>query len=290
MKQKNKRFKRIYIEITNVCNMNCKFCSKDERKKQSMTLEQIDKIFQKISCYTDYIYLHVKGEPLIHEDIGAILDLAKEYNLKVILTTNGTLLLQKVGAIRNKQALRQVNISVHSFEQNDIKNISYLENIIEAVNMIVDSRLDTYISYRLWNLDDIHDVDKNKEALLKIGKSYGIKNILEIATKNSSIKLDENIFINLDTIFRWPSIENNIISYEGSCLGLIDQISILVDGTVVPCCLDSLGENNLGNIFKEDIETILEKEATKAIIDGFKNNKLICDLCRRCEFRINKRK
>lgn len=290
MKQKNKRFKRIYIEITNVCNMNCKFCSKDERKKQSMTLEQIDKIFQKISCYTDYIYLHVKGEPLIHEDIGAILDLAKEYNLKVILTTNGTLLLQKVGAIRNKQALRQVNISVHSFEQNDIKNSSYLENIIEAVNMIVDSRLDTYISYRLWNLDDIHDVDKNKEALLKIGKSYGIKNILEIATKNSSIKLDENIFINLDTIFRWPSIENNIISYEGSCLGLIDQISILVDGTVVPCCLDSLGENNLGNIFKEDIETILEKEATKAIIDGFKNNKLICDLCRRCEFRINKRK
>lgn len=290
MKQKSKRFKRIYIEITNVCNMNCKFCSKDVRKKQSMTLEQIDKIFQKIRQYADYIYLHVKGEPLMHEDVGAILDLAKEYNLKVIITTNGTLILQKVGDLKNKKALRQVNISVHSFEQNDMKNSSYIENIIEASNMIVASKLDTYISYRLWNLEDIHNIDKNKETLLKIGKAYGIDNVLEIASENSSIRLGENIFINLDTIFQWPSIENNIISYEGSCLGLIDQIAILVDGTVVPCCLDPQGENNLGNIFKEDLETILEKESTKAIIDGFKNNKLICDLCTRCEFRISKRK
>lgn len=284
-----KRFKRIYIEITNVCNMNCKFCPKDTRNKQSMAIKQIDEVLKKVKDYTDYIYLHVKGEPLMHEKIGEVLDLAKKYGLNVIITTNGTLLKQKIELLKDNQALRQINISVHSFEQNGVQNPMYIKDIIEAADEIAGSG-NIYISYRLWNLDTIQNVDKNKEALEEIGRAYGINDIIKKLAGTSYIKLDENKFINLDTTFKWPSLEEEEISSEGCCLGLIEQIAILVDGTVVPCCLDSEGVINLGNIFIEDIQSILDREETKSIIEGFKKNKLTCELCRKCEFRINKRR
>lgn len=60
------KFKKIYVEITNICNLNCSFCSKDNLKKKEMSLQEFDKVLSKIRQYTDTIYLHVKGEPLLH--------------------------------------------------------------------------------------------------------------------------------------------------------------------------------------------------------------------------------
>ena len=69
------------------------------------------------------------------------------------------------------------------------------------------------------------------------------------------------------------------------CKGLDTHIGILADGTVIPCCLDSSGIINLGNIYEENLSDILEKEKTKQIISGFKNNKLVEELCQKCDFR-----
>ena len=99
-----------------------------------------------------------------------------------------------------------------------------------------------------------------------------------------NIKLGNNLYLNKDYEFIWPSF-NNSLDNDGFCYGLKTHIGILSDGTVVPCCLDSEGIVNLGNIFLEDLETILTKERTKKIINGFKNNKRIESLCRHCSFK-----
>ena len=70
-----------------------------------------------------------------------------------------------------------------------------------------------------------------------------------------------------------------------SCRGTRDHIGILVDGTVVPCCLDANGIIDLGNIFKESLDDILNKQITKEIISGFQNNKAVHPLCNKCDFR-----
>ena len=43
----------------------------------------------------------------------------------------------------------------------------------------------------------------------------------------------------------------------------------MVDGTIVPCCLDSEGVINLGNIFNDDIDAVLNsvKETLEKIIN-----------------------
>lgn len=286
-----KRFKRIYIEITNICNMKCKICIDTNRKKQSMSVERFKQVIKKIKDYTDYIYLHVKGEPLLHDNLKEVLEIAEENNLKVVITTNGTLLKDKKDILKNSNCLYKINISMHSIEQNNLKELNieeYVKNVLDAANEI-SSINNTYISYRFWNLYTIQDIGKDIRILNLIGERYNITNIANKIEKDSFIKLEDKKFINLDTIFEWPSLDTDEISCTGSCYGLIDQIAILVDGTVVPCCLDQNGIINLGNIFENDIKDILKSNKVKNIIEGFKGNKLNNELCRKCRFRINKR-
>lgn len=287
-----KKFKRIYIEITNVCNLKCRFCDATNRKQEFMSVDNVEKIFNKIKDYTDYIYLHVKGEPLLHPNIREILDLAFKYNLNVIITTNGTLIKNNIDVLSKAKAIRQINISLHSIEQNSNlefdKNL-YFEELFNSIEEITKIN-NFYVSYRLWNLEDIKNSDKNIDVLNSLKKYYNISNLFELVKNSDFIKIADKKYINLDTIYEWPSLNKNIISKTGYCYGLINQIAILVDGTVVPCCLDQNGDINLGNIFESEFEDILNSNLSKEIVEGFKNNKLVHSLCQRCGFRESKRR
>lgn len=287
-----KKFKRIYIEITNVCNLKCRFCDATNRKQEFMNVDNVEKIFNKIKDYTDYIYLHVKGEPLLHPNIREILDLAFKYNLNVIITTNGTLIKNNIDVLSKAKAIRQINISLHSIEQNSNlefdKNL-YFEELFNSIEEITKTN-NFYVSYRLWNLEDIKNSDKNIEVLNSLKKYYNISNLFELVKNNDFIKIADKKYINLDTIYEWPNLNKNMISKTGHCYGLINQIAILVDGTVVPCCLDQNGDINLGNIFESEFEDILNSNLSKEIAEGFKNNNLVHSLCQRCGFRELKRR
>ncbi|MGN1213009.1 MAG: radical SAM protein, partial [Christensenellales bacterium] len=89
-----KKYKRVYVEITNICNLNCSFCPKNSRDKTFMTTKQFEYVATQISPLTDNICLHLMGEPLLHPNLDDILKIAEKYNLNVNLTTNGTLLKQ----------------------------------------------------------------------------------------------------------------------------------------------------------------------------------------------------
>lgn len=250
-------FNRIYIEITNICNLNCAFCKEDNRPKQSLSIEQYKHILSKIKGYTNHIYLHVKGEPLLHKDIEEILNISRDF--KVNITTNGRLIKEKIDII-NKSNIRQINISLHSYDNLD--DIKELLKIIEEIN--------SNVSLRVWNdtIDIVHLLEDY----------YNIK----INKKRSTIK--DKLFIDIDKEFTWPDINGDIINEQGTCYGLRKQLAILVDGTVVPCCLDQDGMINLGNIFDNTLEEILNKERPKTITNNFRNNKLTEELCKRCGY------
>ena len=287
-----KKFKRVYVEITNVCNLKCKFCDEIKRKQEFMQLENIKIVFEKIKEYTDYVYLHVKGEPLLHPKLSEILEIAEENNLQVVITTNGTLIKEKFEILRNAKNIRQINISLHSIEQNanlEIDKKQYFKELFDCIEKITQNNK-SYISYRLWNLENIKENEKNMYVLNCLKEYYNIPQLFNLIEENDFIEIGNKKYINLDTIYEWPSLEKEIVSTSGSCYGLVNQFGILVDGTVVPCCLDQNGDIKLGNIFEENLEVILNSKLAKEIEDGFKNNKLINPLCQRCGFRELKRR
>lgn len=279
-----KRFKKIYIEITNICNLNCKFCLQDNRQKEYMDISNFEKIILQIKDYTDLVCLHVKGEPLLHKNLGQILNILEKYSLKTNITTNGILIKDKLEILKNSKAIRQINFSIHSITQN--KNINckeYLKNIFESSNELARNS-DIKISYRLWNLTDLNNNTENNEIINFIQEFYYLNNLKENLQSTPSVKLCSNVFINQDTIFEWPNLNNDIILKHGRCLALKEQIAILVDGTVVPCCLDNDGTINLGNIYETNLEEILNSERASNIIKNFQTNLICEELCKKCGF------
>lgn len=284
-----KKFKRIYIEITNVCNFKCSFCIETNRKKRFMSKEEFSKIIDKVKNNVESVFLHIKGEPLLNKDLEYILEICEKNNLDVNITTNGYLLEENKEILVKSKSLRQLNVSLHSIEENKLNNISQKEYVDKVINACkyIDKNSKCIISYRLWNLDEIKKLDKDRYILEKLEKEY---NFNADNIQKNYMKLTDKTYLNLDTIFKWPCLENGIISKCGSCYGLRTQIGILVDGSVVPCCLDNNGDITLGNIFEEDLETILNKKRAKDIYNGFMTGKLVEPLCQRCGFRENKRK
>ncbi len=282
------RFKKVYIEITNVCNLKCEFCPVTKRSAELMNIRSFEDILSQVKEYTDYIYLHVKGEPLLHPELDKFLDAAAAHDLKVNLTTNGTLINKVKDKIISKKALRQINFSLHSFDANDLSFSlnDYLNNIMHFT-LEAASNTNIIVSYRLWNLEeDIKSIEKNRHILAIIEKALGLDfKIEDILLDNRGIKLSKNIYLNAAERFQWPDKKLDE-SYDcGFCYGLRDQIAILVDGTVVPCCLDGEGVINLGNIKQNKFSDIIDGERAKAIYDGFSNRKVVEELCRKCDYR-----
>ena len=254
------KFKKIYIEITNICNLNCSFCSKTNRTLKEMTPEEFEYILKEVNNYTDYIYLHVKGEPLLHSHLEDILLLTKKYNKKVCITTNGVFLKNKLELLNKFDNIYQINISLHSENNKD----NYLNDIFESVENLINP----YISYRFWTLDEGKMDDKTKEYLNKIKEKYDKKELYD------GIKLADKIYLSLEDKFIWPELENEYYNEIGTCYGGKTHLAILNDGTVTICCLDSEGISNLGNIFSQTFEDIISSEKYKKIIKGFNDRKV----------------
>ncbi len=278
------KLKRVYIEITNICNLNCSFCSPLKREKGNMSATQFEHILKEIKPYNPHIYLHLKGEPLIHPDFSKILELAKSYGLNVNLTTNGTLINNHFDDIIKNA--RQVNISVHSLSDGQVKDYnSYLENIIR-LGKEAEKNGSPYVSYRMWNGNKNEEISDDALLILKaVGKEFGAEIEKSIHKGRDAKKLADNVFISFMEEFIWPSLSLPYIGNKGKCLGSKEMLGILCDGTVVPCCLDGDGVINLGNIFENSLNDILNSERFININKGFSGGEIPEELCQKCSYR-----
>jgi len=298
-----KKFKKFYIEITNVCNLACSFCPQTIRQPEFMKIETFSQILDQIKPHTDYIYFHVKGEPLLHPEIDKFLDLSYEKGFQVNITTNGTLINIVKDKIIMKPALRQINVSLHSFygnEEHDNKveynNKEQYDNKEEYINNILSfvkearEKTKIIISLRLWNLEQDNSTNlenkRNHELLEIIENEFDLPyHIQEKVTPGTGVKIADKLYIDQDYLFQWPDLKEKEDDGIGFCYGLRNQVAILVDGTVVPCCLDGEGIINLGNINNKHFSEIIESERANNIFDGFSRRFAVEELCRKCGYR-----
>lgn len=274
-------YKRIYIEITNICNLNCSFCPKNSREKQYMDTETFTHVLNKIKNETNHIYLHVMGEPLLHPQFSELLNILSNTNLEVNLTTNGLLLEKQINQINNCKNIRKISVSVQALEESnvcDYKNI--LSNILSTLDNV---RNDIIVEYRFWNHDK---TTKTREMTDLILNHYDTeKNYPKKLTNNkyeNKIKLKDNTYIMYGETFTWPINDNN--NNQGYCQALKNQLGILVDGSVIPCCLDNEGKMILGNILDNSLEEIRNSKFYQELLINFRQNKRITNLCKQCNF------
>ena len=282
--------KKAYFEITNVCNMNCSFCLGTKRQKGFVSLENFERIAQKLSGKIPYLYLHLMGEPTVHPELSRILEMADSLGFKVIITTNGTTLAQKGDILLSSDAIYKVSISLHSIEANGKEKEGmmheYLDSCFDFCKRASEKGIISVM--RLWNLDGDETIGENSdnpEILTQMRQYFGGK----WAKTRSGMRIDDKVFLEYGEKFDWPDptkipklSESDDAKYF--CHGLRDQIGILWNGDVVPCCLDGEGTIVLGNLLDSTIEEILSSKQAKYFYDSFSAKKAPHPLCRTCGY------
>jgi len=286
------RFRQIYLEITNVCNLRCAFCPGTTRPPQRMTPAQFAALLSQVKPLTFQIYLHVLGEPLLHPDFARLIELAGEAGVPVAVTTNGTLLGTPAADSLLGPGVRQVNISLHSLYGRTVgdEQRRRLAEILAFTRRAGERRPDLYLNYRLWNFASAEHSDETElNAWLSREIASGLNLPVPAVTAAAGCKtrrLCGRLYLDLDTRFEWPErIPGAPENERGTCHGMIDQLAILADGTVVPCCLDRNGVIALGNALTTPLATILDGPRARAMAAGLRAGKLVEPLCRQCTFR-----
>ena len=251
-----KKFKRIYLEITNACNLNCPFCRND--KGQSfMSLKDIEEYLLQIKDVSDYLYLHVLGEPLLHQDFEKILNLLDKYEFKLQLVTNGVLLKNYPHLLKH-QCLRKIAISLHS-----LNNLEKPDGYFETIRNLINENKKTIIELRFYGASDD-----------------------ELSTFKDSLPQNDFLYVTEDNFFKWPSIEDEYINDRGFCHGGKDMLAVLVNGDVTLCCLEPKGHNKIGNLKETKLKDILNNPKYLAYLNNLDKHILINELCQKCTYRL----
>lgn len=269
-------YSRAYVEITNICNMHCSFCHGHSRPLARMTKEAFSCVLEQLQGQTEYIYYHLMGEPLTHPELPDFIAMARKKGFRSVLTTNGTLLQKRGQELLNAKP-HKVSISLHSFETGTREDhFAYLEQVAAFMDLAAET--DTIVNLRLWNKG--FDDGKNDETL----NFFQSRIQGEWKPNTRGLRIRDKQFLEWGDRFSWPDLSAQRVGEDVSCYGLRDQFGILCDGTVVPCCLDSDGVINLGNLFETPLSQILASPRAVAMAEGFRCHKATEELCRRCGY------
>ncbi len=278
-------FKKIYLEISNICNVQCSFCPVVEKDKKLMDIIEFESILKEVAPLAEIICLHLLGEPLAHPKFLEILAICEKYNTQIDLTTNGLLIKRYSERIINAKCIRQVNFSLQVFKDNfpdrDIE--PYLLPIFEFAKSAHEIRPALYTNFRLWNQQS--NESDNEDIFIKIESFFNIiinRNIETGAIKSKNIW--NRLYLHFDSRFEWPSFLLPHQGTQGRCHGAVNHIGIHADGSVVPCCLDKDAAINLGNVKEQSLSDILNSERFIKMRDGFLNGVRVEEFCQHCTF------
>ena len=243
-----------------------------------MTAQEFDLITDKLRGRAVFLYFHLMGEPMLHPLLPDFIRMAREKGFKTVLTSNGTLPLR---AMRLLSFLpHKVQLSLHSHESNG-KGIlaEYIDKVMQFA--IHAAEQGTCIVLRLWNQGGR---ESENEQVIQLLEKYVQKPWHE---RPDGYRLCDNLYLEFDRKFKWPEVElPTRESQRGAdvfCKALHKQIGVLVDGSLVPCCMDHNGDITLGNLFTQSLDEILESPRAKAMTEGFRHHRATELLCRNCE-------
>lgn len=294
----------VYIEITDVCNLNCSFCpcgKEPHGTREFMRTELFDKCIREAETVADNVYFHVLGEPTLHPGFGMFLKKLEQTSLKLNLTTNGTTISRVSKLILASPAVRQVNFSTHAYaELPQDGALRHLQDVLDFCKMANAVRPDLYINLRLWNVGDQESNSWNETMLAKVNESFADAaksaessaqiSFTHFCSRHKSFNVTGRIYLHQDSRFEWPMVRhqpNKVTEpaeVKGTCRALDTHVAILHDGRVVACCLDYSGQITLGNIAEQSLVEILESPSAKNLREGFEKHELRHPLCQSCSF------
>ncbi|EFO9429904.1 radical SAM protein, partial [Campylobacter upsaliensis] len=245
--------------------------------------QDFEKIAMQICERAEIFTFHLLGDPLILDNLEQFLSIAKAYKMRLEITTSGFYLSEKnQNLLLNYENIHQINFSLAAFfSQKRLDLNAYLKPILKLCERHFKCKNSSFINLRLWNFNMDFKAPKENEAIYEILRQNFKE---EFDFKAPKIRLQRHIILHQARRFTWPSLNAPFVSKKGFCYALKEQVGILSDGTLVPCCLDSGGAINLGNVLENSFQNLLETKKFLDLKQGFERGERLENLCQRCEF------
>lgn len=302
------RFEKIYIELSDICGLNCGFCPSVKGVRGAMSVEKFGIIAKKVAEKARIYTFHLLGDPLVLPNLKDFVKIANAHKMTLELTTSGFYMSEKnTQLLLESENIRQINLSLMAFLAQKKLNLNeYFAPILRFLRLHLAQNSQSFVNLRLWNLEANFTPPPENNAIYSLLEREFNTKIQKNAPKN---RLENRIILHQSELFCWAGAKADDLGVrkefanlqgeknapkvpcvKGSCHALRKQIGILSDGTVVPCCMDTSGVIGLGNLFTQELSEILANKRAVAMKKGFERGKFTEKLCQQCEFGRKKNK
>ena len=303
-----------FVEVTNFCNMHCKFCPSDHilRERESMDFRTFKNVIdQLVDLKTRLpIALHVIGEPLQHRGIFRFIDYCGHRGVRIYLFTNGLKIKENIKEICRRDNIDALVLSVQTpTEKSYMLRGSgkpfreYMQDIYVAIDYIVSCeankkmRVEIHLAetkdlpFREWDIltDSIEGLEVMKGICRAIKHSDDDfsdmpENFINLREWDYwGYQVLPNIYIRIKHFgtFGGHTLPGEVVECIEpiQCSMANDNLCILSNGAITICCLDVEGELSLGNVRNKRIIDALKSKKRAAIIADATR----MPLCRRCK-------
>ncbi|WP_025452458.1 radical SAM/SPASM domain-containing protein [Helicobacter pylori] len=283
MTPNKKPFKKIYIELSDICGLQCSFCPNPKNIRGVMPLELFEKICKEAAPLTPIITFHVLGDPCKLKNLNHYLNAAKRFSLKVDLVTSGVYLHDFETLLQD--VIYQISISLDAGldNHNKLNQHRYIQKILEFCRYKFEKNSEVFLNLRIQD----STLEKHQNLIKPFLESFECVS-LETLKSQGRARLFKKSFLNIQKTFKWPDLNApNPLNQESKipyCYGLIKQIAILSNGVVVPCCMDTQAHINLGNLNHTLLKDILNSQKAMAIKTHFLKGEALELLCKNCSY------
>ncbi|MCQ2755478.1 SPASM domain-containing protein [Helicobacter pylori] len=283
MTPNKKPFKKIYIELSDICGLQCSFCPNPKNIRGVMPLELFEKICKEAAPLTPIIILHVLGDPCKLKNLNHYLNAAKRFSLKVDLVTSGAYLHNFEMLLQD--AIYQISISLDAGldNHNKLNQHRYIQKILEFCRYKCEKNSEVFLNLRIQD----STLEKHQNLIKPFLESFECVS-LETLKSQGRARLFKKSFLNIQKTFKWPDLNApNPLNQESKtpyCYGLIKQVAILSNGVVVPCCMDTQANISLGDLNHTPLKDILKSQKAMAIKTHFLKGEALEPLCKNCSY------
>lgn len=264
-----------HIEVTNVCNFKCEFCTSvdnpefDKKRKGFMDFDLFCKIVDDLNMFEDKLkqmYFHNLGEPLLHPRIADMIAYAKKKKVadKLILFTNASRLTPKLSRAICDAGIDYIQLSIEhvnsaGYERIVRTKVDYDRLLANVGYLCAYKNKNCFVSAKILDCG-LTEEDKRKfyEDFGKIADECheeALVQALPEAMRDTTLGLGKT-----------TTTDGNIIEHKEVCTPPFYLLSVYFDGLVSPCTCDWSRGIYLGDANKESLKEIWDGEKRKSFL------------------------
>jgi radical SAM protein with 4Fe4S-binding SPASM domain len=279
----------LMLEPTNFCNLNCPLCPTGagliKRKKEALSIKKAKIILDKVGKEIFHLRLWNWGEPFLNRDLFEIVKYAKKCGIYTNTSTNAYFLNRDVAEEIVSSGLDQLIISLDGASEktyNKYRKRGSFKKVLDAIKEIKEQKIKQKSNLPEIKLQFIvmkhneHEINK----MIKLSKEIGVDVLFfkSVGIMDNDVKEKINKYLPQNKEF----VRNSFNKIENKCDFLWEEITINVDGSVVPCCRDSNNKYVLGNIFNQPLNKIWNNENFISLRKAILKDKNLISICKNC--------